>query len=228
MESAVETDVARIGLVFPVYAWGMPRMMAEFAERLNIKKEQYVFAVATCGGTMGGTLRQLQHILRRKGRELHAGFAVKDASNSSMKAVPVQMLVRWFGRKTQARPVHDRIGEIVTTIRQRQRHAPETSAMAASVLGTTLLHNTVMNVFKTSDKDFWVNENCTQCGTCARICPRQNVTLERNGVTWHQNCEFCLGCLNWCPQAAIRHKAEVPAPARYQHPEVKLHDVLLR
>ena len=43
---------SRVGLVFPVYAWGVPGVVADFAARLP-KTDAFTFGVGTCGAEAG-------------------------------------------------------------------------------------------------------------------------------------------------------------------------------
>ena len=47
----------QIGFVFPVYAWGTPEIMAEFAKKLP-KPQAFTFGVCTCGGDAGLAMKQ--------------------------------------------------------------------------------------------------------------------------------------------------------------------------
>ena len=50
-------DADRIGIVFPVYMWGLPLIVAEFCRRLLAPSSAYIFGVATCGSwTLGTTV----------------------------------------------------------------------------------------------------------------------------------------------------------------------------
>lgn len=37
----IEADAPIVGVVFPVYIWGMPKMVVDFAEKLELKDGQY-------------------------------------------------------------------------------------------------------------------------------------------------------------------------------------------
>ena len=49
---------ARIGLVFPIYAWGAPEPVLDFARQLD-KAGAFTFAVGTCGSEAGHALKKL-------------------------------------------------------------------------------------------------------------------------------------------------------------------------
>lgn len=48
----------RIGLIFPVYVFGLPLVVNRFVKSLRIPKTTYLFAVAVHGGMPCGTLKQ--------------------------------------------------------------------------------------------------------------------------------------------------------------------------
>lgn len=56
----------RVGIVCPVYDAGVPVLVAEFADRLDLSRAGYVFALVTLGGIGVSALHQLDHILRNR------------------------------------------------------------------------------------------------------------------------------------------------------------------
>ena len=77
-----------------------------------------------------------------------------------------------------------------------------------------------------TDKDFSVGNDCNQCGTCVKVCPRNNITLDEHKPAYGGNCEFCLACINLCPQKAIRLKKESNPNARYLNENVTLKEII--
>ncbi len=66
----------RIGIVFPVYIWGIPLIVGKFLKRIKAPADKYFFAVATCGSMPGATLGQVANILKSQGMKLSAGFSI--------------------------------------------------------------------------------------------------------------------------------------------------------
>ena len=64
-----------LGLVFPIYAWGMPEIFAKWLEGVIISAQvSYIYMVCTCGDDIGctdKTLKKSLHIHQRKW--LHGG-----------------------------------------------------------------------------------------------------------------------------------------------------------
>ncbi|MDO4950879.1 MAG: EFR1 family ferrodoxin, partial [Bacteroidales bacterium] len=76
-----------------------------------------------------------------------------------------------------------------------------------------------------TDKPFRTTTDCIGCGTCVKVCPMHNITLEDkramvNGqqsvsVKWHGNCTGCLACYHHCPTRAIRFGRRTEKKGQY-------------
>jgi ferredoxin len=223
-------DAERIGLVFPVYLWGLPRMAAGFVRRLRAGSEQYVFAVASCSGTPGRPLVRLRRLLRSNGSDLAAGFATREDVETFWPGRSDDARTMAFGRMVTRHPpptAGERTDEIVDTIQRKERRKPETSNPIVTTLLGPMLGRMSTKELKNGDRHFSVGDACTSCGTCARVCPRENVALENGRPVWHHDCETCYACLLWCPEKAIAYAGSLPQEPTH-HPDVTLEDMLLR
>ncbi len=70
-----------IGFVFPVYYVGLPLLVKEFVEKINILPETYCFAVINYGRISGNTLGMLENMLEKKGVKLSYADGVKMPGN---------------------------------------------------------------------------------------------------------------------------------------------------
>lgn len=225
----VGQEEERIGLVFPVFAWGMPRMAVEFAKALRPRTGQYVFAIATNGGSPGRTLVQLSKILRAIGSNLDGGFAVRGDFLISMQSQTEMALIKfigWLGGKNVPGFAKDRFREISKTVEEKKSHGAETSNASLNFLGS-LMYGFSIKMFARMDKGYSATDACVSCGACVRLCPRENITLANGRPIWHQDCEYCFACMAFCPQSAIAWKGAIPSDPKH-HPDVTLSDVLLR
>lgn len=215
----IDINADTVGFVFPVYAWGVPRIMAEFIKKLKFSGNEYVFAVVTCGGQPAGTLPQLAELLKAKGVTLKAGFAVIQPTNYILwnEALPEEKQAAMFAAKAE------RLPGILDVIRaQKSMPLEQGSAVTNFVLGQ--IYKLSVKGFPTSDKSFWVTEQCNNCGQCMRLCPRANISLAGGRMHWHGDCEMCLSCIQWCPREAIQYKKKTIGRKRYHHPGVKIAD----
>ncbi|MBD3240173.1 MAG: hypothetical protein GF331_06270 [Chitinivibrionales bacterium] len=57
------------------------------------------------------------------------------------------------------------------------------------------------------DARFVVEDHCTGCGTCAAVCPSDNITVKGKPAFQH-HCELCLACTHHCPCNAMRVRGE--------------------
>ncbi len=222
----IEANAPVIGIVFPVYMWGMPQMVVEFVKKLEIGANQHIFAVTTCAGLPGEALVQLQKMLQNKGTDLHAGFAVKEAPNTIQKDnifIKIAMLIERNTKISQSGKT--RLLEIVGAIKNKEKREPETSSKLLNKYGNFVYRMAISRI--NTMGQFWADENCSMCLNCQRICPSNNIEMMDNKPHWNQNCEFCQACIQWCPKGAVHIKNEDPK-RRYHNQGIKVKDMMIR
>ncbi len=225
IKSQIKADSERTGIIFPVYAWGLPRMVTEFAGKIK-DKSRYFFVVATCGGTPAGALGLLRNILNKNGIELNSGFLVKEDFRLDGDNKPTVVNL-WNISGIKPVSLKERISEIIDIIENKKNHKPEMSSLPTRILGNAF-HRIALKRYKTADLNYLIDEKCDLCGICARVCPRENIRIENGRISWKQNCESCYGCYHWCPREAIHFRNGAEIKAGYHHPEITLADVILR
>ena len=214
-------DAGAVGFVFPVHMWGVPGPVKEFAERLALRPDTYLFALAVNAGQVARTLVQLGEILARRGLTLAAGYDIVLPSN----------YIPWGGpgpqEKRQARidAARAKIAAAAQVIAAGDAGAVERGPWWQR-LAFTALYRLTYNQVPRMDKDFWCDERCDSCGTCARVCPAANIDMKKGRPEWRHRCEQCLACIQWCPREAIQFGKRTPAYERYHHPEITLDDML--
>ncbi|WP_392391161.1 EFR1 family ferrodoxin [Mordavella massiliensis] len=73
-------------------------------------------------------------------------------------------------------------------------------------------------------KAFLVNSACIRCGICVKVCPANNITLEKQ-IKFHDKCESCYACIHACPQNAI-HLENEKSNVRWRNPEITLEELI--
>ena len=213
----------RVGIVSPVYDAGIPRIVAEFAGRLNLSRAGYTFAIVTLGGTGVSALHQLNAILKkRQGGKLDAAFAVKMPGNFPPVGRPPE------GEKKDAilAAADRQLAFIAHTIDQGISVPPGFSPVSS--LMRCLLYPPFFRNVHGMDKAFSVSDTCTSCGTCAKVCPVGNIVMENERPVWQHHCELCCACLHFCPVEAIQLNTlqGTNGRGRYRHPGLVVEDML--
>jgi len=67
LDKPINTPYDRVGIVFPVYMFGLPLVVARFLRNLKVQNDTYVFAVANFGGLPGRALMLTRNILKERG-----------------------------------------------------------------------------------------------------------------------------------------------------------------
>jgi len=204
-----------VGFVFPIYFYTLPTVVEEFLEKLRFTRPpQYVYAVATCGGTTGAAIKKAQHILNRKGVRLSASFSVLMPDNYILLYNPPdeeQVKQRLMHSKTT-------IGDIKRLVQSQETGdfnllkgpLPHVVSLAASTLYR----------FSRGTVKFNVDDTCISCGLCEEICPTRTIQLIEGKPKWmNPTCSHCLACIHRCPVSAIQYGEGTRNRRRYQNPE---------
>ena len=229
-DQEMQVSSRRIGFVFPVYAYGLPRMVREFVQKIEMPAGAYIFGIASNCGIPGTTLRQLDRVLRKQGNRLQAGFSVLDERSSLINDPDndaIQKLMISSNRSEFPEKSSRRIDEMVGTIAAEQSAPIESSNLLTNILGG-VLNPLAAGSFKRMAAEFWTSENCSGCSSCVRVCPRGNIRLENGRPVWGEDCEMCHACIQWCPAAAIEFKDLTQSKPRYKCPGITLQEMLLR
>jgi ferredoxin/flavodoxin len=215
----LNTEVAskRVGIVFPVYFWGLPRILAEFADRVKLSNGATVYAVSNYGGTTGAALAMLKDRLEKRGISLQAAYSIRMPGNYIREygARPEKSQRKLFEKE---KPSAERIvGEIKAgkTNLQAAKSNPLIRAISEKVNGS------FREKCAASDEGFHVSDACISCDLCEKGCPVHNITLESGRPVWHHRCEACMACIERCPKQAINYQNSTQNRKRYVNPNVK-------
>lgn len=209
----------RIGIIFPVYKSGLPILVKEFLENLEINKKAYVFAVATYGAAAGASFVQIEQILNNKNAKLSAAFGVSMPGNYQVMYSP-------FSEKTQQK----RFAKEEVKTKEIAKSISNNEIVQWSGVGNHImsaLGNLMYKGFNPyeMDKNFWSDENCNGCSTCSKLCPVNNIEMKDGKPIWNHRCEQCMACMQWCPKKSIQYKKVTIKRGRYTHPSIKMQEL---
>lgn len=202
--SPIEGDA--IGLIFPVYAWGIPKVLDDFILRtlpslISSHSVKYVYAIMTHGDDMGYADRILRNRLASIGFPLHASFSL------SMPNTYVCLPGFDVDAPELAQSKIDGSAHMLTSICQQILDRAEVTQVTRGALPLTKTYvlRPLFNRFLVTDRYFrTTTSQCTLCGKCAKQCPLANIAIVKNSVTWQGNCTGCLRCYHQCPNNAIQ------------------------
>ena len=222
-EKVPKESATRIGIVFPVYAWGPPAIIRKFIRRLFLPADCYCFAVATCASSPGSTLPIVARLLKKNGIRLAAGFVVHMPTNyiKMTGAVSDKKQQECFSGEKR------KLEGILRIIGEKEQKKPETSRWFIRPLAS-LIYRVSLPFFKKMDRAFFADDKCNSCGICEKICPANNIRVENGKPVWLHKCEQCYACIQWCPQEAIQVNKKSAGRQRYHHPDIVLKEMLVR
>jgi ferredoxin len=212
----------RVGIVSPVYDAGLPVIVAKFVKRLDLAGAGYAFGIVTMGGIGVSALHQLNGILvQNGGKKLDAAFAVRMPGN--FPPIGKSRMVESANPVFAAADV--RLTEIAGSIDKGLAVPPGYSPVSA--LMKCLTYEGFSRHVHNIDNNFSVSAACTSCGTCAKVCPVGNITMENGRPIYSHRCECCCACLHFCPVQAIDLNVMLGTKGRgrYRHPDLKVEDM---
>ena len=247
-KKSITTDADMIGIVFPVYYLGtvnIPLVVQRFVMKLDDISTKYIFAVCTYGGGSGSTLTILDKMIKARGGRLASGFGVQMPQNAfkkpfenktklynNWKEKKLNFIYEQLKTKKEGRFDNDGlfIGLVVAIIEAMMKIDFLSHFFLKSMKRAALLREdsnfTFDEIVPFMDRSYTIDENCTGCSTCSKICHVFNIEMVNNGPEWQHHCENCLACIKWCPQNAIHGYGELPRG--YHHPDVSISDMLRR
>jgi ferredoxin/flavodoxin len=218
----LESNHEKVGFIFPLYWSGLPKIVDDFINKIDLSKSKYFFCVITSAGDINEQpIQQIEGILRKKSKILNAGFYITMPNN----------YILGFGITPEAKQkllfesAIKQISDIAKRIKSREDN------LSQDVLNKDVSRSKRMNksfrerVFE-SDKSFYSDEKCTSCGICKDVCPVNNIELDEGRPRWQHRCQQCLACINFCPEEAIQFNTKSVNMGRYHHPEITLKEII--
>jgi ferredoxin len=214
----IAPEARLVGFFFPVYAYGLPRVVRRYLEALP----------KTGGGTQA-------FLVITAGLEDEAGYSVDEGVKllakkdySVVYADAIEMPANWtVAVNPPAKQEAIRISE--------QGLAKADAIVDAIVAGRTFRRsfNYPARVSKARYHwDYWsfryvgvgqlwrnfrTDADCNGCGICQAVCPMGSITMKDDRPVWSKRCEQCMRCVNMCSRKAIFQKGYGATKDRNRH-----------
>ena len=204
----------RLGFVFPIYSWSVPKLVLDFVKKLQLKAEpEYVYFACTCGDNCGLTEKVFLKAMEEKGWSLSACFSVQ------MPETYIGMAGFKLDTEENAKRKITEADALLSRLMPRLANKEHFSEIIVGGLAwlKTYLVNPGFNRSATDDSKYLSTEACIHCGKCVEACPLQNITLENGRPVWHGNCTMCMGCYHHCPVNAIQYGKVTVGKGQYYY-----------
>lgn len=218
----------RLGFVFPVHGWRVPRLIRKFiSEMLCVEVPDsihpFTYCVCTAGDDIGLTIDYLNNVLKANSYLHQIGIQQVDSAYSlilpesyvGLPFMDVDTKENEQKKKSQAaidlqgiaEEIYDRKAGI------QRIHPGGTPWVKSKIIGE------VFERFLITDKRFHVTtEKCVRCGICANVCPVKDIEGGHGKMPqWkhHDNCLTCFTCYHHCPQHAIEFGRQTQRKGQY-------------
>ena len=195
----------RIGLVFPIYAWGAPLLVERFCRSIQVENGAYAFVACTCGDDAGMAIQRLKRF-----------FPYQSAWSFSM---PNNYILGFDVDSPELEQ------KKIAAARERLVHVSESilagktefdvHAGSGARLKTGFIRP-MFNTFARRTKPFYATNDCNGCELCERGCPTKAIVLQQGKPVWvRKNCAQCMYCINHCPTQAIQYGTGTKGRGRY-------------
>ena len=232
----------RLGFVFPVHGWRVPKLVREFICKMKIQREPsdatvgnkakaddslknrpFAYCVCTAGDSIGLTIENLTEVIFQN-PSLQA-LGITEVSSSYSLIMPESYI---------GLPFMD-VDPKEREIRKKENAAQELAVVCEEIFdrkeGINRLVKGPIPWFFTkvvggffesvliTDKRFHVEKDrCVKCGICANVCPVGDIKGGHGEYpVWlhHKDCLTCFTCYHHCPHHAIEFGNQTQKKGQY-------------
>lgn len=203
-----------IGIVCPVYYWGIPSIVLGFIEELpeqltdRIRRDNIpLWVVLTYGDEAGNAMKVMRKTLASRGLRAIGEWGIQTPNTYVL--MPGFDVDSEGLEKKKIASIDSRIKDISENISKGKWESDIHKGPFAG-LKTAIVYPWSCR-WGVSPGKWHADKNCIGCGRCARTCPVSNIAMipkkEENGLMpiWGPVCTACCGCYHICPTHAVQY-----------------------
>ena len=232
----------RLGFVFPVHGWRVPKLVREFICKMNILREPsdatggnkakaddcqknrpFTYCVCTAGDSIGLTIENLNEVISQN-PSLQA-LGITEVSSSYSLIMPESYIGLPFmdvnPKEREIRKKENAAQELAVVCEEIFDRKEDISRLVKGPIPwffTKVVGGFFENVLIT-DKRFHVEKDrCVKCGICANVCPVGDIKGGHGEYpVWlhHKDCLTCFTCYHHCPHHAIEFGNQTQKKGQY-------------
>lgn len=206
-----------IGIVAPVYAGELPKIVRRFLEKASFKAD-YMYMVLTYGmnDSVAGEWSYFY------GRSLDLNFDYIKTMKMVDNYVPSFNMVE---QKEMDKQIPKQLAVIKKDLAERKKFIPRYTDDGLEKYDMVARRPKELN---NGEQITVEDDKCVGCGMCTLVCPVGNFYLDGSlAKRHHEECEFCLACVHHCSTKAIYCKAsDKSREDRYINENVKVIDII--
>lgn len=232
----------RLGFVFPVHGWRVPKLVREFISKMKIlrdssdataknkakaddslKNRPFAYCVCTAGDSIGLTIENLNEVISQN-PSLQA-LGITEVSSSYSLIMPESYIGLPFmdvdPKEREIRKKENAAQELAVVCEEIFDRKEGISRLVKGPIPwffTKVVGGFFENVLIT-DKRFHVEKDrCVKCGICANVCPVGDIKGGHGEYpVWlhHKDCLTCFTCYHHCPHHAIEFGNQTQKKGQY-------------
>ncbi len=232
----------RLGFVFPVHGWRVPKLVREFICKMKILRESsdatvenkakaddslknrpFAYCVCTAGDSIGLTIENLNKVISQN-PSLQA-LGITEVSSSYSLIMPESYIGLPFmdvdPKEREIRKKENAAQELAVVCEEIFDRKEGISRLVKGPIPwffTKVVGGFFENVLIT-DKRFHVEKDrCVKCGICANVCPVGDIKGGHGEYpVWlhHKDCLTCFTCYHHCPHHAIEFGNQTQKKGQY-------------
>ena len=232
----------RLGFVFPVHGWRVPKLVREFISKMKILREPsdatvenkakvddclknrpFAYCVCTAGDSIGLTIENLNEVISLN-PSLQA-LGITEVSSSYSLIMPESYIGLPFmdvdPKEREIRKKENATQELAVVCEEIFDRKEGISRLVKGPIPwffTKVVGGFFENVLIT-DKRFHVEKDrCVKCGICANVCPVGDIKGGHGEYpVWlhHKDCLTCFTCYHHCPHHAIEFGNQTQKKGQY-------------
>ena len=232
----------RLGFVFPVHGWRVPKLVREFISKMKIQREPsdasaenkakaddslknrpFTYCVCTAGDSIGLTIENLNEVISLN-PSLQA-LGITEVSSSYSLIMPESYIGLPFmdvdPKEREIRKKENAAQELAVVCEEIFDRKEGISRLVKGPIPwffTKVVGGFFENILIT-DKRFHVEKDrCVKCGICANVCPVGDIKGGHGEYpVWlhHKDCLTCFTCYHHCPHHAIEFGNQTQKKGQY-------------